>query len=168
MLKAPIEGEGIPTKGTPQGGILSPLLSNIVLNELDWWISSQWETFKTKSNYSNDSNRYRAINKTKLKKIFVVRYADDFKIMCKTHKQAQNIYHAVKDWLKQRLGLDISPNKSKVINLKRNPSEFLGFEFRAVKKSEKYVAYSHVKPKAKMKIRKLLNNKKRAVIQGKQ
>lgn len=156
MLKAPIAGEGIPTKGTPQGGILSPLLSNIVLNELDWWISSQWETFKTKSNYSNDSNRYRAINKTKLKKIFIIRYADDFKIMCKTHKQAQNIYHAVKDWLKQRLGLDISPDKSKVINLKRNPSDFLGFEIRAVKKSGKYVAYSHVKSKAKVRIRKQL------------
>ncbi|MFE3982843.1 MULTISPECIES: group II intron reverse transcriptase/maturase [unclassified Priestia] len=156
MLKAPIAGEGIPTRGTPQGGILSPLLSNIVLNELDWWISSQWETFKTKSNYSNDSNRYRAINKTKLKKIFIIRYADDFKIMCKTHKQAQNIYHAVKDWLKQRLGLDISPDKSKVINLKRNPSDFLGFEIRAVKKSGKYVAYSHVKSKAKVRIRKQL------------
>ncbi|MED3882859.1 group II intron reverse transcriptase/maturase [Priestia megaterium] len=156
MLKAPIAGEGIPTKGTPQGGILSPLLSNIVLNELDWWISSQWETFKTKSNYSNDSNRYRAINKTKLKKIFIIRYADDFKIMCKTHKQAQNIYHAVKDWLKQRLSLDISPDKSKVINLKRNPSDFLGFEIRAVKKSGKYVAYSHVKSKAKVRIRKQL------------
>ena len=156
MLKAPIAGEGIPTKGTPQGGILSPLLSNIVLNELDWWISSQWETFKTKSNYSNDSNRYRAINKTKLKKIFIIRYADDFKIMCKTHKQAQNIYHAVKDWLKRRLGLDISPDKSKVINLKRNPSDFLGFEIRAVKKSGKYVAYSHVKSKAKVRIRKQL------------
>lgn len=47
MLKAPIEmpdGETIlPSKGTPQGGILSPLLANIVLNELDWWIASQWD-----------------------------------------------------------------------------------------------------------------------------
>lgn len=38
-------------KSTPQGGILSPLLSNIVLNELDWWISSQWQTFKSKFPY---------------------------------------------------------------------------------------------------------------------
>ena len=43
MLKAEIKGVGVPNKGTPQGGILSPLLANIVLNELDWWVSSQWE-----------------------------------------------------------------------------------------------------------------------------
>ena len=47
MLKAPIclpDGTIVhPERGTPQGGILSPLLSNIVLNELDWWVSSQWE-----------------------------------------------------------------------------------------------------------------------------
>ena len=48
ILKSEIEGEGIPDKGTPQGGLISPLLSLIVLNELDWWVSSQWETFTPK------------------------------------------------------------------------------------------------------------------------
>ncbi len=61
MLKAPIimqDGKKVyPTKGTPQGGILSPLLVNIVLNELDWWISSQWVSMPTHTKYKAFYNK---------------------------------------------------------------------------------------------------------------
>ena len=77
MLKAPIVGEGIPQTGVPQGGILSPLLSNIVLNELDWWIASQWETKELDYNYQTKSGKFRAMKKTNLKECYIIRYADD-------------------------------------------------------------------------------------------
>lgn len=75
ILKSEIEGEGIPTKGTPQGGIISPLLSLIVLNELDWWVSNQWETFKPQRMKSKGWLSY-ARKYTNLKDGYIVRYAD--------------------------------------------------------------------------------------------
>lgn len=152
MLKAPIKGVGIPTKGTPQGGILSPLLSNVSLNDLDWWIAGQWEFLKTKHKYIR-GNKYKAMKKTNLKQMFIVRYADDFKIFTNTHKSAIRIYHAVKGYLKDRLNLDISPEKSMITNLRRNKSEFLGFSLKAVKKKNRYVAYTNVSVKNKQEIK---------------
>lgn len=156
ILKSEIQGEGIPTKGTPQGGIISPLLSNVVLNELDWWVSNQWETFATKHNYLRDrktfidhSDKYRALKKSNLKEIFLVRYADDFKIFCRDYKTAQKIYNATKQWLKERLGLDISPDKSKITNVRKNRTEFLGFALKVKLKKKKYVVQSNMSDKAK-------------------
>ncbi|MGN0735634.1 MAG: group II intron reverse transcriptase/maturase [Anaerovoracaceae bacterium] len=138
MLKAEIAGEGIPSKGTPQGGLISPLLSLIVLNELDWWVSSQWETFKPERfNTKNHSGWFSYARKyTRLKDGFIVRYADDFKIMCRTYAEAKRYYYATIDFLKCRLGLEISEEKSKVVNLKKNSSNFLGFKMKSVKKGK--------------------------------
>lgn len=136
ILKSEIEGEGIPTKGTPQGGIISPLLSLIVLNELDWWVSDQWETYQPKR-FSNKKSFYSyARNYTNLKDGFIVRYADDFKIMCRTYDEAQRWYYATADFLKTRLKLDISPEKSKVVNMKKNSSTYLGFKIKVVPKGK--------------------------------
>ena len=148
ILKSEIDGIGIPTKGTPQGGIISPLLSNIVLNELDWWISSQWETFETKYKYAG-YNKCRAIKNTNLKEIWLVRYADDFKLFCRDYKTAQKIYNATRLWLKERLDLDISPDKSKITNLRKNYTEFLGFKLTVKPKNGKYVCQSKMCDKSK-------------------
>lgn len=131
ILKAPIEGEG-----TPQGGILSPLLSNIVLNELDWWISSQWETKTTGYKYTLNDNKYQALRKSNLKEVFIIRYADDLKIMCRTKRDAKRIFIAVKQWLKERLHLDISEEKSKITCLNNEYSEFLGIKIQNENKEQ--------------------------------
>lgn len=153
MLKAPVilpSGERIyPDKGTPQGGILSPLLSNIVLNELDWWIASQWETIVTRHQYRAQGDKVEALKRTsRLKEMYIVRYADDFKIFCRTRSDARKIFAAVKKWLAERLHLEISPEKSKIVNLKKQYSDFLGFKLKVHKKSEKYTVISHISDKA--------------------
>jgi RNA-directed DNA polymerase len=144
MLKAPIKGIGIPVKGTPQGGILSPLLSNIVLNDLDWWISRQWGNLKTRFNYSRKDNRVKFLKGSNLKEMYIVRYADDFKVFTNSYKSAIKIYHAVKGYLKNQLNLDISTEKSTITNLRKRKSGFLGFSLKAVMKRKKYVANTHI------------------------
>ena len=178
MLKAPIEmpdGETVlPSKGTPQGGILSPLLANIVLNELDWWIASQWDEMVRHMKhpckvtyYPNGAekkcNSYTALKKSNLKEMRIVRYADDFKIFCRTKEDAEKTYYAVKDWLWKRLKLEVSDEKSKVTNLRKRDSEFLGFRIKLRRKSNSWVITSNVCDKAIHRISKEMADSVKAI-----
>lgn len=162
VLKAEIIGEGIPTKGVSQCGILSPLLANIVLNEFDWWISNQWESKITQHEYNQPSSQIKALKTTKLKPCYIVRYADDFKLFTDSRTNAKKIFIASKLWLKDRLSLEINEDKSKITNLRKNGSDFLGIRLRAVAKGTSqlgYVSQSKIEPKRKKKIIEVYKNK---------
>ena len=88
------------TIGTPQGGVISPLLANIVLNHLDWQL---------------DAAGYR-----------FARYADDFVVVCHTKRQAREALELVRRVLESELGLSLSPEKT-VITTYGKGYEFLGF-----------------------------------------
>lgn len=94
------DGKRMPTlKGTPQGGVISPLLANIVLNYLDWQLAGRGYKF--------------------------VRYADDIVILVKSKHEAENALDFTKSVLRD-LGLEISPDKTK-IGPTSGGFQFLGF-----------------------------------------
>ena len=162
ILKAPIkmlDGQLMhPEKGTPQGGIISPLLANIVLNELDHWVESNWENnphaeahWKScilQNGKIHKGNGYKWMRKkTKLKEMYIVRYADDFRIFCRTKNEAERAKIAITQWLQERLKLEVSLEKTRVVNVRKKYSEFLGFKIRVHQKGQKQVVQSHISDK---------------------
>lgn len=84
--------------------------------------------------------------------MYIVRYVGDFKLFVRDDKIAYKVYHAIEKYIKRNFGLEITPEKSKITNLRNNKSEFLGFILQAKQKRSENVAITHVSPKKKQDI----------------
>jgi RNA-directed DNA polymerase len=135
MLKAPVidpeEGLIESTRGTPQGGLLSPLLAVIALHGME-------EELRRKAHQMKFGSRANpGIN--------VVVYADDFIVTCKTKEQAEQLVPAIAQWLAENVGVELSLEKTHITHI-NDGFDFLGFNVR------KYKGQLLIKPAKKNKL----------------
>jgi RNA-directed DNA polymerase len=118
-------------EGTPQGGVISPLLANIALHGMEQLVT----------NYAISLKGAKRVNQ---KSISLIRYADDFVILANNKTQIREMRDSVETWL-SKMGLELSPSKTKIIHTLFNPRwaedeefenckdagfDFLGFNIR--------------------------------------
>ena len=116
--------EWTPEEGSPQGGCISPLLSNIYLNPLDHLMAQRG--------------------------FQMVRYADDFVIMCRSPEDAARALALVQEWTVEA-GLKLHPEKTKIVNAKEDAFDFLGYRFQRGRK--------YVRPKSLQKLKDVIRAK---------
>ena len=87
------------------------------------------------------------MRKTNLKEMYIVRYADDFRIFWRTKTTAEKTKIAITQWLKERLKLEVSQEKTRVVNVKHRYCEFLGFKIKVHSRGKKQVVKSHISDK---------------------
>ena len=96
-----------PEAGAPQGAVLSPLLSNIYLNPLDHQMAAQG--------------------------FEMVRYADDFVILCRSQAEAEQALAWVRQWCEAE-GLELHPNKTRIVDVRKEGFDFLGYHFQTTRR----------------------------------
>ncbi|MBI2841296.1 MAG: group II intron reverse transcriptase/maturase [Acidobacteria bacterium] len=127
-----IAAEGSRQEGTPQGGVISPLLANLYLNDLDHEMTAR--------------------------NVGMVRHADDFVVLCTNETEARQALAAIQEWT-QRRGLTLHPEKTKIVNMDepRATFDFLGFRFmqKQNKKDDRPTRtfYRFVRPKSEQKLK---------------
>lgn len=150
FLKAGVEVEGVvqPTeKGVPQGGVISPLLANAVLNKLDWFLHGKG----THGQAMMRAARYRQPN------VRFVRYADDWCVFVTraSRRYAEKLRGDIREFLRRECGLELSLGKTHVTHV-QDGYDFLGFRLsHEIGQGGKRV------PKIKVGLRALRNVKQR-------
>jgi RNA-directed DNA polymerase len=95
--------EWTPEGGTPQGAVISPLLANIYLDPLDHRMAER--------------------------KVEMVRYADDFVILCASRQEAEQVLEEVRQWVEEA-GLQLHPEKTRIVDARQEGFDFLGYHFQ--------------------------------------
>ncbi len=116
-------GGGENRRGTPQGGVISPLLANAYLNRLDWDVNERCEL-----------------------KPVMVRYADDFVILCRPG-EGSGLRERLQGWLERR-GLKLNEQKTRLVDIRREGIKFLGFSL-TWRRGRSGRSYPHVEPHTK-------------------
>lgn len=98
-----------PEAGAPQGAVLSPLLSNIYLNPLDHHVADQG--------------------------LAMVRYADDFVILCRSQAEAEQALTLVRQWC-AAAGLTLHPTKTRIVDVRQTGFDFLGYHFTTTRRGQ--------------------------------
>ena len=122
LLKAGVEINGVvhpTTKGVPQGGVVSPLLANVVLNKLDWFLHSK--------GFHGIAGKERR-RRHGLPNIRFARYADDWCVfLTRCNRQyAERLRDEIRDFLRETCGLELSAEKTRITHV-RDGYDFLGF-----------------------------------------
>lgn len=135
MLKAGYIESGLMNDtevGTMQGGILSPLLSNVYLNDFDWYVGRMYmEPHRRCKHKGNDTRRMKYSGVTPK---YNFRYADDWVILTSTEKEAYRLKRVLTKYFKNRLKLELSQEKTHLTDLRTEGIHFLGFVVKAEKK----------------------------------
>lgn len=124
LLKGGVEVQGVvhPTeKGVPQGGVASPLLSNVVLNKLDWFLHEQ-------GRHGNDSGYAWKKGEPNVR---FVRYADDWCVFLtrSSRSYAERLRNQIRDFLAAHCGVELSLEKTRITHV-RDGFNFLGFHLQ--------------------------------------
>jgi RNA-directed DNA polymerase len=129
--------EWVPTAGAPQGAVLSPLLSNIYLDPLDHLLG--------------------------VRGLAMVRYADDFVVLCRTRQEADRALAVVQEWVAAN-GLRLHPDKTRVVDAATEPFDFLGYRFEGERRSPRPKSLAKLKEAVRAKTRRTDGRSLRCIV----
>jgi RNA-directed DNA polymerase len=130
------------TSGTPQGGILSPLLANVALSALDDHFDQEWRQ-EMGDDWQRRKRRKHGLGNWRL-----VRYCDDFVVMVSGDRRHAEALRGVVSAVLAPLGLRLAPEKTRVVHIDEGFT-FLGFDIRRMRKRGTSKQYVYTKPSKK-------------------